>query len=182
MGRAIVTHRRVLGLPSAERGRAITALRPPELRAAVEALLHVPGWAGPAWMDTTDGFGGFKKLDYFPNVALAVSKTGKMEVGTVYEAPAGWHWGSRAEVSAIMGGGEGARQPQKRYYFDQGGWDAGTWGGVYRVCFVFSDSLQAGGCLHVGNWEGEISTVNSAALLAERLPNAYFAGIVCVAN
>ena len=109
-GRAIVTYRRLLGLHLAERGRAVTAMRP-ELRATVEALLHVPGWAGPAWMDTTDGFGGFKKLDYFPNVALAVSKTGEMEVGKVYEAPAGWHWGSRAEVAAIMGGGEEERQP-----------------------------------------------------------------------
>ena len=39
----------------------ISALSP-ELRAAVEALLHVPGWSGPAWMDTTDEFGGLKKL------------------------------------------------------------------------------------------------------------------------
>ena len=114
----------MLGLPSAERGRAITALRPPELRAAVEALLHVPGWAGPAWMETTDGFGGFKKLDYFPNVALAVSKTGKLEVGKVYGAPVGWHWGSRAEVAAIMGGGEEEREPLKTYHYNKGGWEA----------------------------------------------------------
>ena len=52
-GRAIVTHRRLLRLLFAELGRAVTALRPPELRAAVEALLHVPDWAGPAWMETT---------------------------------------------------------------------------------------------------------------------------------
>ena len=62
-------------------------------------------------METTDGFGGFKKLDYFPNVALAVSKTGRLEVGKVYEAPAGWHWGSKAAVVAIMGGGQVERQP-----------------------------------------------------------------------
>ena len=42
-------------------------------------------------MDTTDGFQGFKKLHYFPNVALAVSKTDNIEVEKVYEAPAGWH-------------------------------------------------------------------------------------------
>ena len=41
---------------------------------------------------TSDGFKGFKKLHHFPNVALAVSKTDKLEVGKVYEAPAGWHW------------------------------------------------------------------------------------------
>ena len=88
-GRAIVTHRRLLRLtrsllplcPALDYsgakssavaealrkynrpavGREITALSP-ELRAAVEALLHVPGWSGPAWMDTTDEFGGLKKL------------------------------------------------------------------------------------------------------------------------
>ena len=65
------------------------------------------------WMDTTDGFQCFKRLDYFPNVALAVSKTGKLEAGKVYGAPAGWHWGGRAEVAAIMGGGEEERQPVK---------------------------------------------------------------------
>ena len=43
----------------------------------------------PDWMETTDGFNGFKKLHHFPNVALAVSKTCKMEAGKVYGAPAG---------------------------------------------------------------------------------------------
>ena len=62
-----------------------------------------------AWMDTTDWFQGFKKLHHFPNVALAVSKTDKMEVDKVYEAPSGWHWGSKAEVEAIMGGGAEVR-------------------------------------------------------------------------
>ena len=60
-------------------------------------------------MDTTDGFKGFKKLHHFPNVALAVSKTNKLEAGKVYGAPAGWHWGSKAEVAAIMGGGAEVR-------------------------------------------------------------------------
>ena len=34
-------------------------------------------------------FGRFKKLHYFQNVALAVSKTDKIEVGKVYDATAG---------------------------------------------------------------------------------------------
>ena len=97
----------------------------------------------PEWMDTTDGFAGFKKLHYFPNVALAVSKTGKLEAGKVYDAPAGWHWGSKAEVAAIMGGGEeDIWRPPLRYYHAQGGWNGCTWGGVRRIFFVFSDSLQ----------------------------------------
>ena len=143
--------------------------------------MHVPGWAGPAWMDTTDGFGGFKKLDFFPNVALAVSKTNKLEVGKVYEAPAGWHWGSRAEVAAIMGGGKEERQPEKLYYRNQGGWDGCTWGGVQRYCFVFSDLLEVGDYLHSNSGEGqiqELGAANMAALLRTQL----FAGIVCVAN
>ena len=91
-----------------------------------------------------DGFNGFKKLHHFPNVALAVSKTGKLEIGKVYEAPAGWHWGSKAEVAAIIGGQpEDVRhQPEKFCYYNEGGWKGQIWGGVERICFVFSDSLQ----------------------------------------
>ena len=132
-------------------------------------------------MDTTDGFGGFKELDYFPNVALAVSNTDKMEVGKVHEPPAGWHWGSRAEVAAIMGGGEEARWPKKFYYWDQGGWVGCTWAGVQRTCFAFSDSLQVGGCLGTGCDEGAITELG-AAELARILPIWCFAGIVCVAD
>ena len=72
----------------------------------------------PDWMDTTDGFKGFKKLHYFPNVALAVSKTSKLEVGKSYGAPAGWHWGSKAEVAAIMDGGKETRGPGMKNYED----------------------------------------------------------------
>ena len=85
------------------------------------------------WMDTTDGFQGFKKLEYSPNVALAVSKTDKLELGKVYGAPAGWHWGSWAEVAAAMGGGGGSRRPVKPYYKDQGGWNGWKWAGVVRT-------------------------------------------------
>ena len=71
----------------------------------MEALLHVPGWAGPAWVDTADLHGGFKKLHHFPNVALAVSKEAAPLPGATWlEAPAGWHWGSRAEVAARAAG------------------------------------------------------------------------------
>ena len=41
----------------------------------------------PEWMETTDTFGGLKKLHHFPNVALAVSKADAMEVDKVYDAP-----------------------------------------------------------------------------------------------
>ena len=93
----------------------------------------------------------------------------------MYGAPAGWHWGSRAEVAAIMGGGEEAREPAKDYYYEEGGWDEYTWGGVYRVCFLFSDSLQVGENLCVG--DGEEETDNkfcSATWMAKNLPNRDF--------
>ena len=135
------------------------------------------------WMDTTDGFAGFKKLHYFPNVALAVSKTDKLEVGKVYDAPAGWHWGGRAEVAAIMGGGKWARQPLTAYYNDQGGWEGYTWGGVYRIHFVFSDSLQLGGSLAAGRGEGLVNEwAHPLDDLSRTLPDGHFAGIVCVAD
>ena len=132
------------------------------------------------WMETTDGVKGFKKLDYFPNVALAVSKTDKLEVGKVYDAPAGWHWGRKAEVAAIMGGGKVLRRPRKKYYWDQGGWDGYIWGGVFRAFFVFSDTLEVGGYLHDADGEGNISEDWIVAdLFGDR---NLFAGIVCVAN
>ena len=43
------------------------------------------------------------------------SKTDKLEAKKLYEAPAGWHWGSKADVAAIMGGGKAERRPQKGY-------------------------------------------------------------------
>ena len=131
-------------------------------------------------MTTTDEFQGFKKLYHFPKVALAVSKTDKLEVGKVYEAPAGWHWGSTAEVAAIMGGGKVARQPTKYYYHDQGGWEGATWGGVERLIFVFSDTLEAGGYVAYSEWEGRIQDYGAA--YRRFLPTKFFAGIVCVAD
>ena len=89
-----------------------------------------------------------------------------------------------------MGGGEGPRWPVKHYYLDQGGWNGWKWGGVHRSCFIFSDSLQAGGTLCVSQGEGlikgqglnKVLDPNNAPWLAETLPNKYFAGIVCVAD
>eukprot|EP01051_Picozoa_sp_SAG22_P002081 SAG22_NODE_88_length_21409_cov_11.207180_18_plen_202_part_00 len=131
-------------------------------------------------MDTTDGFGGFKVMHHFKNVALAVSKSDKLEVGKVYGAPAGWHWASRAEVEAIMGGGTEMREPAMLYYENQGGWSGFKWGGVMRSTFVFKDSLEVGGCILAGGEEGLVNTSFSAATLAQAMPNQLFAGIVCV--
>ena len=97
------------------------------------------------------------------------------------EAPAGWHWGSRAEVVAIIGE-RGRRQPLKGYYWGQGGWDGHmyTWGGVERLIFVFSDTLEAGGYVAYSEWEGRIQDYGAA--YRRFLPTKFFAGIVCVAD
>ena len=135
-------------------------------------------------MGTTDGFACFKRLHHFPNVALVVSKTDKLEAGKVYEAPAGWRWGGKTEVTAIMGGGKEERRPRKDYYYGQVGWVGDTWGGVCRVIFIFSDSLQVGGCLNAGGTEGRIyEGIDAvAAELGQTLQQKWFAGIVCVAD
>lgn len=77
----------------------------------------------------SDGFAGFKELYHYPNIALALSTTGKLELGKVYEAPEGWHWGSKAEVDTIMDGGWEAQMPWK--FYCRAGWDMGwqwsTW-------------------------------------------------------
>jgi hypothetical protein len=55
------------------------------------------------WMCTTDAFQGFRKLTHFPTVALAVSLSNVLDRGKAYDAPAGWHWATRAEVEAVLG-------------------------------------------------------------------------------
>ena len=82
---------------------------------------------------------------YFPNVALAVSKTVKLEAGKVYQAPAGWHRGSKAEVTAIMGGGGDAAAAEEVLQGRASGMPtpgAEFRVGVRRFCFVFSDSVE----------------------------------------
>jgi hypothetical protein len=56
-----------------------------------------------SWMCTTDAFQGFRKLTNFPTVALAVSQSNEYVEGKVYDAPAGWHWATAAEVEALPG-------------------------------------------------------------------------------
>ena len=62
-------------------------------------------------------------------------------------------------------------------YYDQGGWSGYTWDGVERECFVFSDSLQVGGSLQVGDNEGWISEGWSKADMARELSNKPATGI-----
>ena len=75
------------------------------------------------------------------------------------------------------------RLPEKFYYHGQGGWDGYEWGGLDRRCFVFRDTLTAGGCLHASSYEGRIENWTAAAMRVKVLPDRKeFAGIVCVAD
>merc|ERR1740130_1386936 len=112
-------------------------------------------------------------------IALAVSQSDTMELGKVYDAPEGWHWGTRAEVEKLLGGGETVCPPARYYYRDQGGWKNIMWEGVRRSCFVFSDTLEVGGYLRSAGKQGEICP-GTAEDIEEVLVEKFFAGIVCV--
>eukprot|EP01051_Picozoa_sp_SAG22_P002080 SAG22_NODE_88_length_21409_cov_11.207180_17_plen_177_part_00 len=159
-----------------EIGRSSSLQVVPRALAGGRMTAHTAASPDLGWMDTTDGFGGFKVMHHFKNVALAVSKSNKLEVGKVYGAPAGWHWASRAEVEAIMGGGTAARNPKKKYYYDQGGWKKFTWGRVDRTFFVFRDSLVVGGCITANGKEGQVG----GRVPPRDCTTDAFAGIVCV--
>eukprot|EP01052_Picozoa_sp_SAG31_P013066 SAG31_NODE_778_length_12161_cov_101.601807_5_plen_373_part_00 len=99
-----------------------------------------------SWMERTDGFQGFRRLHHFPNVALAVSKSVKLDLDKVCSAPAGWHWATRAEFDLELNHPRlndppfrkrGCRLELARrlksepitYYKDQAGWDGCIWAG-----------------------------------------------------
>jgi hypothetical protein len=131
-------------------------------------------------MCTTDGFQGFRKLTHFPTVALAVSQSNTYVEGKVYDAPAGWHWATRAEVEAVPGWG---RKPGTRYYHGQGGWAGYTWEGVTRITFLFrrasGDPAADTTCyIQAGSSEGDhIAIIEEAQV---NITEGVFAGIVCM--
>jgi hypothetical protein len=132
-----------------------------------------------SWMCTTDAFQGFKKMTHFPTVALAVSQSNKLVEGKAYDAPAGWHWATRAEVEVVPGwkGTDGSYT-----YFDQGGWNCYNWQGVKRARFAFrlaqAPTVDLSCNVHAGLLEGMVS----AGSLFEDFSKggSPFAGIVCM--
>lgn len=73
--------------------------------------------APPDWMDTSDFEGGFHPLAGFPQVRLAVSRSGALETTrcgrgsfepVAYVIPRGFHWASR---------GASSRPPPVRAHF-----------------------------------------------------------------
>jgi hypothetical protein len=126
-----------------------------------------------SWMCTTDAYQGFKKLTHFPTVALAVSQSNTYFEGSAYDAPAGWHWATAAEVEAVPGWG---RKDGTYIYLSQGGWDGYRWEGVKRVRFAFRQAQALTADLshyvNVAEFEGVVSAGN--------VFRSAFAGIVCI--
>ena len=113
-------------------------------------------------------------------MALAVSQSIEFVEGKAYDAPAGWHWATRAEVEAVPGW---SRQYGAYNYRGLGGWTEYVWEGVERRGFRFR--LDSGGravdvtaCIHAGGYEGTV--VRGAT--HRHMPQGYaeFAGIVCI--
>jgi hypothetical protein len=157
----------------------------PRLRPRVQPVARL------GWMEISDAFGGFKRLAHFPSLALAVSKTGRLELGKAYDAPPGYHWASKAEVVGLLGAqklpqahGRHGRilSPDRVYYCNQGGWSGYNFKGVHRGFFLFCDSLSAGGYISSAHSEGVWTTIASPHDLRDDLPKGGFAGIVCIAS
>ena len=127
-----------------------------------------------SWMCTTDGFHGFKKLTHFPTVALAVSQSNNYVAGKVYDAPAGWHWATAAEIKAVPGW---ERKAGLCNYYGKGGWNGYCWEGVHRRRFAFLHSHAnrvSAAFLSVSEQEGVVTFGSSGTW------SQYFAGIVCI--
>jgi len=134
-----------------------------------------------SWMETSDGFKGFKQSEYHPRVYYAVSKSNKWDIKRVYDCPVGYHWASTAEGNAIFGNNKA--QSGSKTYAGKGGWtdsatdltgtSKGCWfNGVQRRFFRFSDSHTTQSLKHVmSDEEQALSPSNSSDS---------FAGIVCI--
>jgi hypothetical protein len=117
----------------------------------------------PDWMETSDGFQGFKVMTHFPHIALAVAKATTLtdeETGQKSEAcqlngdmydkigreggyscPTGWVIAKKGDVKNDL---TGSRQEDCFNYQKQGGWGGNygvVWQGVTRFGFLFSDSF-----------------------------------------
>ena len=125
-----------------------------------------------SWMCTTDAFQGFRKMTHFPTVALAVSLSNELDGGKVYDAPAGWHWATAAEIAmtwvsveAVPGWEEKKRQGRlTRNYCVRGGWTGHRWEGVQcsegvRFAFRLAEAPTADltRCVHADIREGTVT-------------------------
>jgi hypothetical protein len=117
-------------------------------------------------------------------VALAVSQSNEYVAGKVYDAPAGWHWATAAEVEAVPGW-----EPKSgtRTYLNQGGWVGFEWQGVHRLRFAFrlaqAPTADTSRSVHVAAYEGMVtagSPRDRTRFTRDALLDNVFAGVVCI--
>ena len=111
-------------------------------------------------------------------MALSASR----RLGGGCQPPQGWRWAARAELEPLL---TGRREPFSSYVscFElpaEGAEGAREPEALEALCFLFADSLEAGGYLEGGCHEGELSTYRDPADLRRNMPYGYFGGIVCV--
>jgi hypothetical protein len=127
-------------------------------------------------MCTTDALQGFRKMTNFPTVALAVSRSNTLVEGKAYDAPAGWHWATPAEVEAVPGWSIKARTPSLCNYHGQGGWNGYNWQGVHRARFALRLAQAP-----TADRTRFVSVVGLEGLVSVGSPfDDRFAGIVCI--
>ena len=132
----------------------------------------------------SDSLNGFRELQHFPMLALAASKSGRLDLqlterwAWANDLPRGYRWALRADVERLM---TGAVAPLTEYYAGKGGWRGCSYGGRERRCFLFADSLEVGGCLQAAEDEGVFDKDHpTAAQLRATMPSNFFAGIVLI--
>ena len=123
------------------------------------------------WMLTDDDCGGFRESSWDSRIRYAVARQNVWDKSFDYECPSGYHWGSKAEVSAMVPG----FNTSYLQYNGQCGWAGYYWHGRYRLYFRFSDSASNNHYLHAGHGDPYGSAGADATL-------GNFAGIVCVAD
>ena len=123
--------------------------------------------------DHRDLCGSFRQSSFDGRVHFAVAQDNTWDPGRLYDCPAGFRWVSTEEASALFPANVDSGGPLAFTYYDQCGWTAYTWGGVYRSGFRFSDSAITGAVKTAAH-----SDAYRPDLGDYRLND--FAGIVCV--
>jgi len=127
-----------------------------------------------------DECNGFRQSSINTDVFFAVSESSTWDQDRAYDCPAGFHWASTAEATALFpdthGSGTGGDGSGEMTYFSQCGWDEFDWGGslpsVRRERFRFADSKLTGAYKHAGRAESYMPEISHDA--------SNFAGVVCV--
>jgi hypothetical protein len=97
--------------------------------------------------------------------------------GKAYDAPAGWHWATAAEVEAVPGWD---LKDMTLYYHGQGGWAGYLWEGVLRVHFAFRRSKMNLAGAPTADVTRAVDAGAAEGRVRAQVPRQHFAGIVYV--